>query len=141
MGGCLPARRIEFAPLSSLCSACSPLSFSQIDLSVNSFLKDLISRTYGARGEAPAVSAVLACGMLSSTCGMIVTYPLNLVRTRLQASGMPGTPRYDGALDVVRHTLRSGGIGGLYQGLLPNMLKVLPATSISYAVYDCLCKS
>ena len=37
-------------------------------------------------------------------------------------------------------TLRAGGPMALYQGLLPNMLKVLPATSISYAVYDWLSK-
>ena len=79
---------------------------------------------------------VLGCGMISSTSAMLVTYPLNLVRTRLQASGMPGAPAYDGAIDCLKQTLRAGGPLGLYQGLLPNMLKVLPATSISYAVYD-----
>ena len=81
---------------------------------------------------------VLACGMLSSTCGMLGTYPLNVVRTRLQASGMPGGRTYTGPADVVRQAVRAGGLAALYQGLVPNMLKVLPATSISYAVYDCL---
>ena len=40
----------------------------------------------------------------------------------------------------VCQTLRAGGPLALYQGLLPNLLKVLPATSISYAVYDYLAK-
>ena len=40
----------------------------------------------------------------------------------------------------VVQTLRAGGVLSLYQGLLPNLLKVLPATSISYAVYDVLSK-
>ena len=110
--------------------------FAGIDLSINSALKDAASRYYSSRGEAPGVSVVLACGMLSSTCAMVCTYPLNLARTRLQASGMPGSPRYIGPLDVVRHAVRAGGPFALYQGLLPNMLKVLPATSISYAIYD-----
>ena len=30
----------------------------------------------------------LACGTTSSTCGMLVSYPLQLVRTRLQATGL-----------------------------------------------------
>jgi hypothetical protein len=34
----------------------------------------------------------------------------------------------------------AGGVSALYQGLIPNLLKVLPATSISYAVYDRLSK-
>ena len=114
--------------------------YAGIDLAVNSLLKDVASRMYRSRGEEPGVSAVLACGMLSSTCGMLCTYPLNLVRTRLQASGMPGALQYAGPGDVVRQSLRAGGVASLYQGLLPNMLKVLPATSISYAIYDLLCK-
>ena len=103
-------------------------------------LKDVVSRYHDARRTEPTVAAVLACGMLSSTVAMLGTYPLNLVRTRLQASGMPGSPTYDGPLDCFRQTVRAGGLRSLYQGLVPNMLKVLPATSISYAVYDRLSK-
>ena len=114
--------------------------YAGIDLAVNSAFKDVASRVYSARGEEPGVSAVLACGMISSTMAMLCTYPINLVRTRLQASGMPGTPAYAGPLAVVRQAVRAGGLSALYQGLLPNLLKVLPATSISYAVYDRLCK-
>ena len=114
--------------------------YAGVDLSINSLLKDVTARWYKARGEEPGVTVVLSCGMLSSTCAMLMTYPLNLVRTRLQASGMPGAPSYSGPLDVVKQAIRGGGIGGLYQGILPNMLKVLPATSISYAVYDYLAK-
>ena len=81
------------------------------------------------------------CGMLSSTVAMLCTYPINLVRTRLQLNGMEGRKElYSGPLDVVRQALRAGGPRALYQGLVPNLLKVLPATSISYAVYDQLCK-
>ena len=110
--------------------------YAGIDLSLNSKLKELATGVYAARQQPPGVLAVLTCGMLSSTAAMLVTYPLNLVRTRLQASGMPGSPTYEGPLDCLRQTVRAGGLRALYQGVLPNMLKVLPATSISYAVYD-----
>lgn len=33
----------------------------------------------------PGVLIPLACGTVSSTCGQLVSYPLSLVRTRLQA--------------------------------------------------------
>ena len=112
--------------------------YAGVDLGVNSLLKETTSRWYAARNEEPGITVVLGCGMASSTCAMLLTYPLNLVRTRLQASGMPGAPKYDGAIDCFRQALRAGGVGGLYHGLLPNLLKVLPATSISYAVYDVL---
>lgn len=116
------------------------IPYAGIDLSVNSLLKEGLGRRYAARGVEPGVPALLACGMLSSTCAMLSTYPINLVRTRLQISGMPGAPSYTGPLDCFRQTVRTGGVAALWQGLLPNILKVMPATSISYAVYDALSK-
>jgi solute carrier family 25 phosphate transporter 23/24/25/41 len=112
--------------------------YAGVDLSINSLLKEVVGRYYAQRGEEPGIPAVLGCGMGSSTCAMLVTYPLNLIRTRLQASGMPGAPTFSGPLDVLRQTLAAGGARALFQGIGPNMLKVLPATSISYAVYDWL---
>ncbi len=46
--------------------------------------------------------------------------------------------RYTGTLDVLRRTLAAEGARGLYRGIGPNMLKVLPATGISYTIYDLL---
>ena len=74
--------------------------------------------------------------MVSSSCAMIITYPLNLVRTRLQTSGMPGRKVYTSAFHVIQDAVSQDGFRGLYRGLVPNMMKVLPSTSISYAVYD-----
>ena len=36
----------------------------------------------------PGVFVLLACGTASSTCGQLASYPLSLVRTKLQAQGM-----------------------------------------------------
>lgn len=114
--------------------------YAAIDLAINSMLKDSLSKMYEARGSEPGVVTLLGCGMVSSSVAMISTYPLNLVRTRLQAMGVPGAPRYKGPGDVVRKVVTADGYRGLYRGIVPNMLKVLPATSISYALYDCVNK-
>jgi solute carrier family 25 phosphate transporter 23/24/25/41 len=37
---------------------------------------------------------------------------------------------------VFRHILQTEGPTGLYRGLGPNFLKVIPAVSISYVVYE-----
>ena len=57
--------------------------------------------------------------------------------TRLQAQGTPSHPTfYDGSWDCIRKTHRREGFVGFYRGLAPTMLKVLPAISISYVVYE-----
>lgn len=37
---------------------------------------------------------------------------------------------------VFKHIVRTEGFAGLYRGITPNFLKVLPAVSISYVVYE-----
>ena len=39
------------------------------------------------RGADPGILALLACGTASCTCGQLASYPLALVRTKLQAKG------------------------------------------------------
>lgn len=37
---------------------------------------------------------------------------------------------------MTRKTLRGEGVVGLFRGVTPNLLKVAPAVSISYIVYE-----
>ncbi|KAI0347249.1 mitochondrial carrier [Trametopsis cervina] len=87
--------------------------------------------------EEPGVFILLACGTVSGSIGATSVYPLNLVRTRLQASGSSGHPqKYTGMMDVVQRTYAHDGWRGFYRGLLPTLAKVVPAVSISYVVYE-----
>jgi solute carrier family 25 (mitochondrial phosphate transporter), member 23/24/25/41 len=116
------------------------IPYAGIDLAANSFIKQLVSARMQERGEEPGVMTLLGSGMASSTVAMFCTYPIGLTRTRLQASGLPGKPAYSSAADVIKQTLLAEGFKGLYRGMVPNLAKVLPATSISYAIYDILSK-
>lgn len=37
---------------------------------------------------------------------------------------------------LFRDILRTDGLKGLYRGLMPNFMKVIPSISISYVVYE-----
>lgn len=39
---------------------------------------------------------------------------------------------------LFRHIIRTEGPKGLYRGLAPNFMKVIPSVSISYVVYEYL---
>ena len=78
-----------------------------------------------------------AIGAFSGAIGASVVYPLNVLRTRLQAQGTHLHPAtYTSIGDVARKTIQAEGPRGLYKGLTPNLLKVVPAVSISYVVYE-----
>lgn len=70
-------------------------------------------------------------GGFSGALGASLVYPLNLLRTRLQSQGTVLHPRtYNGMMDVFNQTIKGEGYKGLFKGLTPNLLKVVPAVSI-----------
>lgn len=76
-------------------------------------------------------------GAFSGAISATIVYPMNLLRTRLQAQGtVLHPPTYTGILDVTKKTLKAEGVAGLFKGVTPNLLKVAPAVSISYLVYE-----
>lgn len=61
----------------------------------------------------------------------------NLIRTRLQAQGTPAHPQiYSGVRDAATRCYQLEGVRGYYKGLTPTLGKVIPAVSISYAIYE-----
>lgn len=109
------------------------LPYAGIDLAVYETLKRRYISRQSVESEPPAV-VLLVCAIVSSSCGQLVTYPLTLVRTRLQANvAIDGTGTMTGTF---RSILTSDGVAGLYRGLAANFLKVAPAVSISYIVYE-----
>lgn len=97
--------------------------YSAIDMSTFEALKIAYLKSTGK--EEPGVMALLAFGSVSGSVGATSVYPLNLVRTRLQASGSPGHPqKYTGVWDVAVRTWERDGWRGFYRGLLPTLAKV-----------------
>ena len=45
-------------------------------------------------------------------------------------------PTYSGIIDVAQKTVKNEGVKGLFKGITPNLLKVVPAVSITYMVYE-----
>ncbi|XP_074495573.1 calcium-binding mitochondrial carrier protein SCaMC-2-A [Sebastes fasciatus] len=112
------------------------IPYAGIDLAVYETLKINYLQQYGTNSSDPGVVVLLACGTVSSTCGQLASYPLALVRTRMQAqAAMKGSQQVTMS-SLFRQILQSEGPTGLYRGLAPNFLKVIPAVSISYVVYE-----
>lgn len=123
--------------------------YAAIDLGTFEFLKRrLVARHKRSHPSStkdedalPGNFALALMGGFSGAIGASAVYPLNLLRTRLQSQGTASHPRtYTGIVDVTRQTIKGEGFRGLFKGLTPNLLKVVPAVSITYVVYE-NCKS
>ncbi|XP_071014844.1 calcium-binding mitochondrial carrier protein SCaMC-2-A-like [Oncorhynchus clarkii lewisi] len=112
------------------------IPYAGIDLAVYETLKNSWLEKYGTKSTDPGVLVLLGCGTISSTCGQLASYPLALVRTRMQAQAMmEGSPQMTMS-GLFKQIIQTEGATGLYRGLAPNFLKVIPAVSISYVVYE-----
>eukprot|EP00941_MAST-03F_sp_MAST-3F-sp1_P004095 g4095.t1 len=88
----------------------------------------------------------MSAGALSGATTMLVTYPLDLARTRLAAdirskSEMKGASGRDAATTLrgmVLSTFRAEGIVGLYKGLLVSLVEIAPYLAISLGGYEFL---
>ncbi|KAI1815764.1 mitochondrial carrier [Poronia punctata] len=117
--------------------------YSAIDMGTFEFLKKTYvqykAKSTGCHEEdaQPSTFATGIMGASSGAFGASVVYPLNVLRTRLQTQGTSMHPaRYTGIWDVAQKTVKNEGFRGLYKGLMPNLLKVAPALSITWMVYE-----
>ncbi|KAL8804417.1 MAG: hypothetical protein Q9223_005741 [Gallowayella weberi] len=117
--------------------------YSAIDLTTFEYTKRFVI-SYNAKKRhcheeeaMPGNFMTAAMGAFSGAFGATVVYPINVLRTRLQSQGTAiHPPTYTGLLDVSMKTIQGEGVRGLFKGITPNLLKVVPAVSITYVVYD-----
>ncbi|SPC63091.1 related to RIM2 - Protein of the mitochondrial carrier family (MCF) [Ustilago sp. UG-2017b] len=86
--------------------------------------KSKISSMVGAAGTAKLVAS-------------LITYPHEVVRTRLRQQVAPGQkPKYTGLLRTVRLVYREEGLAALYGGLSAHLLRVVPNAVVMFSIYE-----
>ena len=79
---------------------------------------------------------ILLLGAASGLLAQSVCYPLDTVRRRQQMRGK----HYDGMLDAFQRILKVEGVRGLYRGMVPNAVKVVPNNAIRFVVFEAVKK-
>ncbi|KAI7993720.1 hypothetical protein LOK49_LG11G01519 [Camellia lanceoleosa] len=104
------------------------------------FAYDTVNKTLSPKpGEQPKlpIPASLVAGACAGVSSTLVTYPLELVKTRLTIQ----RDVYDGLFDAFIKILQEGGPGELYRGLTPSLIGVIPYAATNYFAYDTLRKA
>lgn len=81
----------------------------------------------GAGAAAGAIAATFVC-------------PLDVIKTRLQVHGLPATPNSGRPGSIVvtslKNIIRNEGFKGLYRGLSPTIIALLPNWTVYFIVYE-----
>lgn len=72
---------------------------------------------------------IIPCGALGGIGFWVGSYPIDVVKTKMQNDGFGAEARYRNALAVVKETWKSGGMRAFWRGLAPTMVR----TSLSSA--------
>lgn len=86
--------------------------------------KEKLSSMVGAAGTAKLVAS-------------LITYPHEVVRTRLRQQTPPGQkPKYTGLLQTVKLVYKEQGLAALYGGLSAHLLRVVPNAVVMFSIYE-----
>ncbi|PWN42023.1 mitochondrial carrier [Ceraceosorus guamensis] len=95
-------------------------------------------RPSGPSDEVSTLSNLI-CGALAGTISQTLTYPLDVLRRRMQVAGMKDSKlgySDKNSWAAIRTILVNDGFFGLYRGIIPNLLKVAPSIATSFATYQ-----
>uniref|UniRef100_A0A8C9GUD8 Mitochondrial carrier protein n=1 Tax=Piliocolobus tephrosceles TaxID=591936 RepID=A0A8C9GUD8_9PRIM len=105
--------------------------YAGIDLAVYEVLKNYWLENYSGNSVNPGIMILVGCSTLSNTCGQLASFPVNLIRTHMQASG-----KTTSMIRLIQEIYTKEGKLGFYRGFTPNIIKVLPAVGIGCVAYE-----
>ena len=86
---------------------------------------------------------MFVAGALAKMAATLLTYPVLLVKSRLQASSKSddSAMRYDGTIDALRRIVREEGYGAFYRGMGTKMTQTVFASALMFAAKEEIVKA
>ena len=76
---------------------------------------------------------LLLAGGMSGISSWVLTYPIDVIKSRFQADGDGPHRKYHSIVDCIRKTYRSGGFHAFTQGLGATILRAFPTNAATFA--------
>uniref|UniRef100_A0A6U4GJ12 Mitochondrial carrier protein n=1 Tax=Phaeomonas parva TaxID=124430 RepID=A0A6U4GJ12_9STRA len=105
-------------------------------------MKDWVSANFRDGGELASWQHLLLGG-LSGGMGPLANNPLDVVKTRMQKQViLPGeTPKYAGMISGIGVIAREEGVGALWRGITPRLMRIMPGQAITFMTYEFMQKN
>ncbi|KZT20960.1 mitochondrial carrier [Neolentinus lepideus HHB14362 ss-1] len=98
-------------------------------------LKKLTKNTEGKGGVAEWLGMLGSAGTAKCVASLI-TYPHEVLRTRLRQPLIDGKVKYSGLIQTFRLVLAEEGARSLYGGLSAHLMRVVPNAAVMYSIYE-----
>ncbi|KAH7881700.1 mitochondrial carrier protein RIM2 [Phlebopus sp. FC_14] len=98
-------------------------------------LKKVAARTEGRGGVAEWGGMLLSAGTAKCVASLI-TYPHEVLRTRLRQPRVNGVVKYTGLVQTLRTVIAEEGARSLYGGLSAHLMRVVPNAAVMYSIYE-----
>ncbi|XP_037085822.1 mitochondrial basic amino acids transporter-like [Pollicipes pollicipes] len=81
-----------------------------------------------------SLSHMLLAGGMAGVASWVFTYPIDVVKTRIQTDGMAGIQLYSGYINCVHHTFQREGWRGFVRGVNSASIRAFPTNAVTLAV-------
>ncbi len=82
---------------------------------------------------------LMMAGGLSGVLGWVSTYPIDVIKTKIQAQRIlhdSKEPVYTGMIDCTRRIVKSEGLGALWRGLGATVIRAFPTNAVIFLAYS-----
>lgn len=92
------------------------------------------------RNENPCALYTLMAGGLAGTFSWLVSFPVDVVKSRLQVDGIDGKPKYNGAIDCMKKSFAAEGWRFFTRGLNSTLMRAFPMNAVCFFVVTYIMK-
>ncbi|XP_075995999.1 mitochondrial basic amino acids transporter-like [Genypterus blacodes] len=95
---------------------------------------DVLTRHIGCEPNEPyLIPKLLFAGGMSGIASWLSTYPVDVIKSRLQADGVGGVYQYSSIVDCMRQSVKKEGYMVFTRGLTSTLLRAFPVNAATFA--------